>query len=79
MRPPPPRASSGNQDGGSSLPDNLSFTAADAAFLRAMAMRPSLPAHNIGWDDGVAAYSALDGWHASAWQMWAQAKKQDDN
>lgn len=31
------------------------------------------------WDDGVAVYSALDGWHASAWQMWAQAKKQDDN
>lgn len=31
-----------------SLPDSMSFTAADAAFLRAMALRPSLPAHNIG-------------------------------
>lgn len=31
-----------------SLPDSLCFSAADAAFLRAMAMRPQLPTDNIG-------------------------------
>ncbi|PSC75049.1 transmembrane 208-like [Micractinium conductrix] len=70
------RVSAADSASGSSLHDNLCFSAADAAFLRAMAQRPQLPQHNIGWDDNVGDhYAAIDGWHAQAWQMWSQASK----
>lgn len=47
------------------------------AFLRAMALRPRLPQHNIGWDDAVGDHNMIDGWHAEAWHMWGQAAGQD--
>ena len=50
-----------------------SFTAADAAFLSAMAMRPCLPSHNICWDDHVGDHNLITNWHAQAWHIYSQA------
>ena len=64
---PPSRSSS------SSPLDTLSFSIADAAFLRAMAMRPRLPEGNICWDDSAGDHSLVSNWHAQAWQMYQEA------
>lgn len=53
------------------------WSAADAAFLKAMALRPRLPTHNVCWDDAVGDHNLISNWHAEAWMMLSQAKAAD--
>lgn len=66
----------GPLDNGPSVPD--CFSAADYAFLRAMALRPRLPEGNISWDDAVVDRHSISSWHAEAWTAWGVALEEQE-